>query len=97
MLIVRETVALKETKILVTSPCDFLLFVIATSITKNRKWHDGVTRIFVPLTHYRPAMPFGNRKKYFRGFFSSALSLPVFKKYQPSGILKCNNLGVSQS
>jgi len=21
------------------------------------------------LTHYRPAMPFGNSKKYFRGFF----------------------------
>jgi len=23
----------------------------------------------LPLTHYRPAMPFGNRKNYFRGFF----------------------------
>jgi len=47
------------------------------------------------LTHYRPAMPFGYRKKYFRGSFSSVL--PQFKKYHPSGNLRFNNLGFSQS
>jgi len=25
------------------------------------------------LTHYRPAMPFGNRKKYFRGSFQFSI------------------------
>jgi len=30
-------------------------------------------------------MPFGNKKKYFKEFFSSVLS--QFKKYQPSGNL----------
>jgi len=40
-------------------------------------------------------MPFGKRKKYFRGVFSSVLS--QFKKYHPSGNLKFNNLGIFQS
>jgi len=38
------------------------------------------------LTHYHPAMPFGNRKIYFRGYFRSQ-----FKIYYPSGNLKFNN------
>jgi len=40
-------------------------------------------------------MQFGNRKKYFRGYFSSVLS--QFKKYHPSGSLKFYNLGIFQS
>jgi len=36
------------------------------------------------LTHYRPAMPFGNRKSYFEGSLSSELS--TFKKI--SSLLK---------
>jgi len=47
------------------------------------------------LTHYRSAMPFGNRKKYFRGFFNSVLLR--FKKYHLSGNLKFNYLGIFQS
>jgi len=38
------------------------------------------------LTHYRPAMPFGNRKK--EDLFRSVLS--QFKKYHPPGNLKLN-------
>jgi len=49
----------------------------------------------VRLTHYRPAMPSGNRNIYFRGSFSSVLS--QLKKYHPSGNLKFNNLGLFQS
>jgi len=40
-------------------------------------------------------MPFGNRKKYFRGLFSSVLL--KFKKYHPSGNLKFKYLGIFQS
>ena len=40
-------------------------------------------------------MPFGNRKFYFRGFFSSVLL--QFEKYNPSGNLKINYLGIFQS
>jgi len=47
-------------------------------------------------THYRPAMPFGKRKQYFKDFFSSVLS-QFKKKYHPSGNLKFNNLGIFQS
>jgi len=50
------------------------------------------------LTHYRSAMPFGNRQKYFRvleDLFSSVLS--QYKKYHPSGNLKFNNLGIFQN
>jgi len=47
------------------------------------------------LTQYRPAMPFGNRKNYFRGSFE--LSIVHFKKYHPSGNLKFINLGIFQS
>jgi len=48
------------------------------------------------LTDYLPAMPFGNRKKYFRGFFFSSV-LSQFKKYHSSENLKFNYLGISQS
>ena len=45
------------------------------------------------LTFYRPAMPFGNRKKILC-LFSSVLS--QLKKYHPSGNLKFYNLGILQ-
>jgi len=48
------------------------------------------------ITLYRPAMPFGNRKKYIFGDLFSAV-LSQFKKYHPSGNLKCNNLGILKS
>ena len=44
------------------------------------------------LTQYRPAMPFGNRKKNVEVLLSLVLS--QFKKYPPSGNLKFNNSGV---
>jgi len=48
------------------------------------------------LTHYRPAMPSGNRKKnILKDLFSSVLS--KFKKYHPPGNLTFNNLGIFQS
>jgi len=48
------------------------------------------------LTHYRPAMPFGNRKKnILQDLFSLVLS--QFKKYHPSGNLKFYSLGILQS
>jgi len=47
------------------------------------------------LTHYRPAMPFGNRKNILKDLFSSVLL--QFKKYHPSENLKFNNLGIFQS
>jgi len=47
------------------------------------------------LTLYRPAMPLGNRKKYFEDLFSSVLS--QFKKYHPSENLKFYNLGILKS
>jgi len=47
------------------------------------------------ITHYRPAVPFGNSKFYFRRSFSSVLS--KFKKYLPYGNPKFNNLGIFQS
>jgi len=49
----------------------------------------------IPLTHYRPVMPFGNRKNILEDRFSLALS--QFKKYHPSGNLKFNNSGIYQS
>jgi len=45
---------------------------------------------------YRPAMPSGNRKIYFRGSFQLSI-LSQFQKYHPSGKLKFNNLGIFQS
>ena len=39
-------------------------------------------------------MPFGNRKKYFRGSFQ--FSEVTLKKYHPSGNLKINNFGIFQ-
>jgi len=50
----------------------------------------------ISLTHYRPAMPLGNSKIYFRGSFYGSILLH-FKKYHPSGNLKFNNLGIFQS
>jgi len=52
-------------------------------------------KLVVPLTHYRPAMPFGNRKIHLIG--SSLFSIEQLKKYHPSGNLKLNNLGFFQS
>jgi len=46
-------------------------------------------------THFRPAMPFGNSKIYFRGSFQFILS--QFKKYHPSGNVKFNHLSIFQS
>ena len=48
------------------------------------------------LTHYRPAMPFGNRKKnILEDLFSSVFS--KFEKYDPPGNLLFNNLGIFKS
>jgi len=44
------------------------------------------------LTQYRPAMPFGNRKKNLEHL--SSLVLSQFEKYHPSRNLKFNNLGI---
>ena len=43
------------------------------------------------VTHYRPAMPFGNRKFILEDILGSVLS--QFKKYQPPGNFEFNNLG----
>jgi len=49
------------------------------------------------LTHYRPAMAFGNRKKnILEDLFSPVLS-EFEKKYHPSGSLEFNTLGIYQS
>jgi len=54
------------------------------------------SKIIFCLTHYRPAMPFGNREKFIlEDLFSSVLSNS--EKYHPSGNLKFNNLGIFQS
>jgi len=48
------------------------------------------------FTHFRPAMPFANRKKnILEDLFSSVMSLS--KKYHPSGNLKFNDVGIFQS
>jgi len=44
------------------------------------------------LTHYRPAIPFGKRKKYFRGSFQ--FSIVTIKEYHPSGNLTFPYLGI---
>jgi len=46
------------------------------------------------LTHYRPAMSFGNIKK-IRG--SIYFSIVALKKYRPSENLQFNDLGIFQS
>jgi len=52
--------------------------------------------IDLQLTHYRPALPFGNKKKnILQDLFSSVLS--QFEKYHPSAKLKFNYLGSFQS
>jgi len=48
------------------------------------------------LTHYRPTMPFKNRKKNISGDLLSAV-LSKSAKYHPSVKLKFNNLGIFQS
>jgi len=49
-----------------------------------------------PNSQYRPAMPLGNRKKIIlEGLLSSVLT--QFKKYNPSGNRKSNNLGIFQT
>jgi len=48
------------------------------------KWH--------VLTHHRPAMPFGNRKKYFRGSFQHDS-----KNINPPGNLKFDYLRIFPS
>jgi len=59
-------------------------------------WYFGAMFSLNYLTHYRPAMPFGNRKKYILAdIFSSALS--QFKIYHHSKNLKFNNLGISKA
>jgi len=47
------------------------------------------------LTHYRPAMPFGNQKKYFRGIFQ--FSVVTIQKLSTTGNLKSNYLGIFKS
>jgi len=47
-----------------------------------------------PLTHYRPAMPFGTEKKLED---ISCLVLSQFQKYQPPENLKFINLGIFHS
>jgi len=48
------------------------------------------------LTHHRSAMPFGNRKNYFRGSFQFNI-VTIKKKYYSSEDLKFNNLGIFKS
>ena len=50
----------------------------------------------VTLTHYRPAMPFGNRKKMFQKIILVKYCYNS-KKYHPPGNLKFNYLGIFQS
>jgi len=57
--------------------------------------YGSVGSIDIPLAHYRPAMPFGNRKMILEDL--SSLVLSQFKKYQPPGNLKLNYLGIFQS
>jgi len=48
------------------------------------------------LTHYRPAMPFGNRQKnIFEDLFSPVLL--QLKKYHPLENLKFNNLSIFEN
>jgi len=51
--------------------------------------------LFVYLSHYRPAMPFRNKKNILEDLFSSVLS--QFKKYCPSRNLKYNHLSSFQN
>jgi len=51
------------------------------------------SRVIFLLTHYRPAMPFGNRKTYFRGIFSVQ---HCHNSNHPSGNREINILGVSE-
>jgi len=55
---------------------------------------DASRAVVVILTHYRTAMPFRNRNKYFRGSFLFSI---VSKIYHPSGSPKFNYLGIFKS
>jgi len=68
---------------------------LARILILKSRFSKSDVKIVYYLTHYRPAMPFGNRKKYFKDLFSSVLS--QLKKYNPSGNLKFNYLGIFQS
>jgi len=46
------------------------------------------------LTHYHPVMPFGNRKKYFRGSFQ--FSIVAIKKKAPGNLI-FDYLGIFES
>jgi len=63
-------------------------------LTPENNAADSLSRNML-LTLYRPAMPLGNRKKYFQDLFSSVLS--ELKKYHTSGNLKLYNLGILKS
>ena len=41
--------------------------------TKITRTKSQLIELTFPLTHYRPAMPFGNRKIYFRGSFKFSI------------------------
>jgi len=47
------------------------------------------------LTHYRPAMPFGNRKEYFRGSFEGSFQFSIVTISKPG--LKQANTSMSVS
>jgi len=72
--------------------CDFVKVLLC----KFRRRSDFLPLLCDRIVHYRPAMPFGNRKKnIFEYLFSSVLL--QLKKYHHPGNLKLNNLGISQS
>ena len=53
-------------------------------------------RLIVRLTHYHPAMPFGNKKKVFYRIFSAQYRHNL-KKYYPSENQKFYHLGIFKS
>jgi len=63
---------------------------------EERKRFHIIREWTLPRLYHRPAMPFGNRKKYFKGTHQFS-TMSQFKKYHPSGNLKFNNLGFFQS
>jgi len=55
-----------------------------------------VDKVLGILTHYHPAMPFGNRNKYFKGSFQFSI-VAQLKKYHHSENLEFNNVSIFQS